>query len=136
MTARQYPPSHQYVVQARCPGDEWAVLDTAIATSPDSYLAYFRGYQWPMRYWEFEGRRYWRTSNRERDGNVTHMLNRCLFEDAEPPRRVDQGAMPITDWQGPPWELNGSEWPAWYVPDAGGVYRYRRELDPKRRRRA
>jgi len=102
VTARQYPPPHQHVVQARCPAAEWALLDAAIATSPDSYLAYFRGYQWPMRYWEFEGRRYWRTSSRGPERGVTHMLNRCLFDDAEPPRRVDQGAAPITDWARPP----------------------------------
>jgi hypothetical protein len=136
VTARQYPPPHQYVVEARCPAPEWAVLDAAIATSADSYLAYFRGYQWPMRYWEFEGRRYWRTSSRDPGRGVTHMLNRCLFEDAEPPRRGDQGAVPIADWQGPAWELNGSPWPDWWLPDAEGVHRYHRDLDPMWRSRA
>jgi hypothetical protein len=67
------------------------ILDIAIAKHPDSYLAYFRGYQRPNRYWDFEGRRYWRTANGGPRG-ITHMLNRCLFSDAEPPRRVDQGA--------------------------------------------
>ena len=61
------------------------------------HLAYFRGYQRPNRYWDFDGRRYWRTSSGG-PGGVTHMLNRCLFSDAEPPRRVDQGAQPWHAW--------------------------------------
>ncbi len=61
---------------------------------PDSFLAYFRGYQRPNRYWEApDGLRYWRTR---------FELNRCTLDSVEPPRRVDQGAKPIRDWVGPP----------------------------------
>lgn len=133
VTATQYPPPHQYVIRERCPAVAWSVLDAAIANHPDSYLAYFRGYQRPNRYWDFDGRRYWRTSNAG-PGGVTHMLNRCLFSDAEPPRRVDQGAQPIPDWEGPPWELNGSPWPDWYVLGDDGKHHYRADLDPKGQR--
>ena len=56
VTAMQYPPSHQYVIVERCPVDAWSILDTAIARHPASYLAYFRGYQRPNRYWDFDGR--------------------------------------------------------------------------------
>ena len=62
VTARQYPPPHQYVILNRCPKIDWEVLNCAISKHPDSYQAYFRGYQKPMRYWEFEGRRYWRSA--------------------------------------------------------------------------
>jgi hypothetical protein len=131
--AKMYPPPHEYVVFGRCPTLPWEVVSCAIAKDPDSYLAYFRGYQRPMRYLDFEGRRYWRTASRGA-GGVTHMLNRCLFDDAEPPRRVDQGAVPIRDWVGPPWELNGSPWPDWYVKGPDGLYRYQADRDPFRRR--
>ena len=129
---RMYPPPHEYVTLRTCPITAWDVLATAIAHHPDSYLAYFRGYQRPMRYLDFQGRRYWRTASRG-TGGLTHMLNRCLFADAEPPRRVDQGARPIP-WEGPPWDVYGSAWPAWYVRGPDGVYRYDPSLDPYRRR--
>lgn len=61
----------------RCPVVPWSV-DTAIAKHPDSYLAYFRGYQHPNRHWDLEGLRYWRTSN-SGPGGVTHVLNPCLI---------------------------------------------------------
>src|SRR4051794_10660406 len=133
VTAVMYPPPHEYVVRGRCPDLAWRVVATAIAHHRESYLAFFRGYQRPMRYWEFEGRRYWRTASGGGRGIVA-MLNRARLEDSEPPRRVDAGAVPIRDWVGPPWDINGSEWPAWYPPDADGVHRYRRDLDPYRHR--
>jgi hypothetical protein len=104
-----YPPPHQYVVLEWCDPDAWDVLDTAIREQPDSFLAFFRGYQRPMRDWEFEGRRYWRTSSTAY-GPLTHMLNRCALDSVEPPRRVDDGAEPMP-WEGPPWMPNGSPWP-------------------------
>jgi hypothetical protein len=50
ITARQYPPPHQYAILERTPHPHWHVLNCAIQKHPDSYLAYFRGYQRPMRY--------------------------------------------------------------------------------------
>jgi hypothetical protein len=132
ITAKMYPPPHQYVVFGRCPVEAWDVLATAIAKHPDSYLAYFRGYRRPMRYLDFAGRRYWRTASGGR-GRVTHMLNRSSFEDAEPPRRVDEGATPAENWSGPPWEPDGTPWPNWWVPGEDGIYRYDARLDPFRR---
>jgi hypothetical protein len=100
---------HQYVVLGRCPVVSWDVLNSMIAQSPDSYLAYFRGYQRPTRYWDNreDGHRYWRTSSRGSWGGVTHMLNRARLDSTEPPRRVDEGARPIRPWIGP-WAPNGS----------------------------
>ena len=123
-------PAHQYVIQGRCPADAWDTLAAMISQHPDGYDAYFRGYPWPMHYWEFEGRRYWRTSARR----TTHMLNRCSFDSVEPPRRVDEGAKPIV-WDGPPWAPNGTPWPPGYVPGPGPVHMrgmtYRKDLDPR-----
>ncbi|MFV2064576.1 MAG: hypothetical protein ACC726_13860, partial [Chloroflexota bacterium] len=122
--------AHQYVILGKCPADAWDVLDAAIRDDPESYDAYFRGYPFPMHYWEFEQRRYWRTSAR---GSV-HMLNRCALDSVEPPRRVDAGAEPI-EWDGPPWAPKGTPWPPGYVPGDGpshmGGMVYRRELDPR-----
>lgn len=135
ITARQYPPPHQYVIFGRCPPLAWDVLACAVAKHPESYLAYFRGYQKPMRYWEFEGYRYWRTASRNPSGKITHMLNRCGFDDVEPPRRVDQGAKPRLDWDGPPWLPERSPWPDWFVKGPDGRYRYCPELDPARQKK-
>jgi hypothetical protein len=132
VTATRYPPPHQYVVLSRCPTGPWDVLWTAIRDNPDSYLAYFRGYRRPNRYFEFEHWRYWRTSSSAFGNGITHMLNRGRFEDAEPPRRVDEGALAI-DWEGPPWDVYGSSWPPEFEVSAGG-YKYRRELDRRQRR--
>jgi len=103
---------------------------TSVHDHRDSYDAYFRGYPFPMHYWEFEACRYWRTSAR---GSV-HMLNRCTLDSVEPPRRVDDGAEPI-EWHGPPWAPDGTPWPPGYVrgpgpPHMGGMV-HRRELDPR-----
>lgn len=73
----------------------WDELDVMIRDSPDSYLAYFRGYQRPNRYWDGpDGLPYWPTR---------FELNRCRPDSVEPLRRVDEGATPILDWDGPPW---------------------------------
>ena len=90
---------HQYAVRRRSPLQAWDALDAMIRDSPDSYLAYFRGYQRPNRYWDGpDGLRYWRTR---------FELNRCTPDSVEPPRRVDEGATPILDWDGPPHAPNG-----------------------------
>ena len=109
---------HQYVILGRCPADAWDVLAAAVRDHPDSYDAYFRGYPWPMRYWEFEGHRYWRTSAK----GPTHMLNRCTLDSVEPPRRVDEGAEAAKTWSGPPWAPDGTPWPPGYVPGPGRAH--------------
>lgn len=123
-------PPHQYVILGKSPEDAWDVLAARVHEDPDSYDAYFRGYLWPMHYWEFEGHRYWRTSGR----GPTHMLNRCTLASVEPPRRVDEGAEPI-DWHGPPWAPDGTPWPPGYVPGPGPAHMrgqvYRAEEDPR-----
>ena len=91
---------HQYAVLFKSPDLAWRVLDAMVRWNPLSYRAYFRGYSTPNRYWEApDGLRYWRTGM---------MLNRCTPESVEPPRRVDQDAKPIRNWEGPPWAPNGS----------------------------
>ena len=90
---------HQYAVLRKSPAWAWYALDVMIRDSPNSYLAYFRGYQRPNRYWDGpDGLRYWRTR---------FELNRCTPDSVEPPRRVDGGAEPILGWDGPPWAPNG-----------------------------
>ena len=118
VTATKYPPPHQYAVLGRTPMEPWDVIATAIKGHPDSYQAYFRGYQRPNRYLDLPDHRYWRTSSRGGGGTVTHMLNRCTYDSAEPPRRVDEGAGPV-EWTGPPWDVYGSPWPAhWHYDES------------------
>lgn len=94
---------HQYAVLRRSPEWAWFALDAMVRSSPESYLAYFRGYQSPNRYWEGpDGLRYWRTR---------FELNRCTLDSVEPPRRVDDGAKPIREWVGPP-----------HAPNRAGLY--------------
>ena len=103
-----YMPPHEYVVLGKCDYADWDMLHFACRKHPASYLAYFRGYQSPMRYWEpGDGYRYWPTSPRG-----VLMLNRCTLDSVEPPRRKDQGARPIKpkDWGAPPWLPQGSGW--------------------------
>ena len=92
---------HQYAVLFKSPDWAWFVLDAMVrAGNPASYRAYFRGYQSANRYWEApDGLRYWRTGI---------MLNRCEPDSVEPLRRVDDGAKPIQNWDGPPFARNGS----------------------------
>ncbi|MBA3688379.1 MAG: hypothetical protein H0W81_06095 [Chloroflexi bacterium] len=119
-------PPHQYVVLGQCDALAANVLMCVIRESPGAFNAYFRGYQYPMRYVEIDGWRYWRTALHR-----THMLNRCTLDSVEPPRRVDQGAGP-KQWEGPPWAPNGSPWPPGYVELDPGRWVYRAELDPRR----
>lgn len=102
---------HDYAVLFRSPEWAWAALEAMVKWSPDSYKAYFRGYPTPNRYWVApDGLRYWRTGK---------MLNRCTFDSVEPLRRVDEGAKPIKDWDGPPWAPNGL---GLYVQKSGGKW--------------
>lgn len=91
---------HDYAVLFRSPESAWFALEAMVRWSPDSYRAYFRGYQTTNRYWDApDGMRYWRTR---------FELNRCKPESVEPLRRRDEGAKPIRDWEGPPWAPDGS----------------------------
>lgn len=91
---------HQYATLDRSPAWAWYALDAMIRQSRYSYLAYFRGYQRPTRYWDGpDGLRYWR---------IRFELNRCTLNSVEPPRRVDEAGTPMTDWDGPPWAPRGS----------------------------
>jgi hypothetical protein len=91
---------HQYAVLRKSPESAWFALDAMIRSSPDSFLAYFRGYEHPNRYWQGpDGLRYWRTR---------FELNRCTLDSVETPRRVDDGAVPIAGWVGPPHAPNGA----------------------------
>ena len=115
---------HQYAVLRQSPDWAWFALEAMIRLSLDSYRAFFRGYQSPNRYWEApDGLRYWRTR---------FELNRCTLDSVEPSRRVDAGATPIADWEGPPWAPNGS---GLYEHDPNGKWRPRFEglnMDPCR----
>lgn len=119
-------PAHQYVVIGPTAQPMADVLACAIRDHPDSFRAYFRGYQKPMRYRELGDRRYWRTSM-----YGTHMLNRCTLDSVEPPRRVADGAKPLP-WDGPPWAPNGSPWPPGYVQDENGRWVYQAAADSRR----
>ena len=80
-----------------------------LASNPDSFRAYFRGYQSANRYWDApDGLRYWRGSKFEIDRGQP---------DGAGLRRVDAGAKRAKDWDGPP-----------YAPDGIGLY----EQDEKR----
>ena len=127
--AVKYPPAHEYVVEARCPDELWAIISVFVRDNAASYLAYFRGYQTPNRYLDFDGRRYWLTSSGG-VGSRVMMMNRTRFSDCEPPARVDQGATPRHNWIGPPWMPDGSPWPSWYRQGPDGKYVYVAELDP------
>lgn len=87
---------HDYAHKLKSDPHAYAVVERMLkASNPDSYRAYFRGYQSPNRYWDApDGRRYWLTMM---------MINRCLPDSVEPLRRVDQGARAIPNWDGPPW---------------------------------
>jgi hypothetical protein len=102
---------HEYAVRFRSPAWAWDRLEAMVRTGPGGYLAYFRGYRRPNRYWEApDGLRYWRTG---------YMLNRCEPDSVEPLRRVDQGAQPAEDWDGPPWAPDGC---GIYEPDGRGKW--------------
>ena len=111
---RQLCPSmpHEYTVRREgSPLGPFDIVDAILRSgNPDTYRAYFRGYQRPNRYWEApDGLRYWPTR---------FMLNRCEPDSVEPLRRIDAGAKPIKDWDGPR-----------FAPDHSGIY----EVDAKGR---
>jgi hypothetical protein len=96
---------HAYVVSP------WSSLDRSafdailamIRHSPDTVLAYWRGYQPPTRYWHGpNGFRYW-TSPGYEAGSI--VLNRT--DDVDDTRPVALGGEPISDWVGCPWEPQG-----------------------------
>ena len=119
-------PPHQYVVFGEADPLAVNVLVCVIRESATAFNAFFRGYQYPMRYVEIDGFRYWRTAL-----HGTHMLNRCTLDSVEPPSRVDQGAKAM-EWKGPRWAPYGSPWPPGYVEVGPGQWVYRSELDPRR----
>jgi hypothetical protein len=91
---------HAYAILQKSPAEAWFVVEAMIRLNPDSYRAYFRGYQSANRYWDApDGLRYWR-------GRFE--IDRCAPDSVEPPRRVNDGAKAIKDWDGPPWAPNGS----------------------------
>jgi hypothetical protein len=108
-----YMPPHEYVRLGKCNYTDWDVLYFACTKHSESYRAYFRGYQSPMRYWEpGNGYRYWHTAP-----HGVSMLNRCTLDSVEPPRRVIKGEKPIKpkDWGAPPWLPKGTGWPPGYL---------------------
>jgi hypothetical protein len=97
---------HAYVVST------WISLDRSsfdailamIRHSPDTVLAYWRGYQRPTRYWHGpNGFRYWTTPGYEAGSIV---LNRT--DDVDDTRPVALGGEPVRDWVGCPWEPQGA----------------------------
>lgn len=110
-------PLHQYVVRGECDAKAYEVLLFAINKHPASYRGYFRGYQYPNRYLELDGYRYWATAI-----GPTQMLNRCKLDSVEPPRRVDEGARPIC-WQ--EWQADAS-----YLPQGSGWSEEYRRKNP------
>jgi hypothetical protein len=111
-------PPHQYCIVAGGLTDEQLaacrLVESAIDNHPESYLAYWRGYQSPQRYLQRDGMRYWHS----RHGRV-RAVNRCRLDSTEPPRRVDEGGKQI-----PPEEW-GSRYPYW--PQGSGYGDWKRE---------
>jgi hypothetical protein len=110
---RQLCPSmpHEYAVMYKSEPVAFGVVETMTSSrNPDSYLAYFRGYERPNRYWDApDGLRYWRTRE----------MNRCDPASVESLRRKDAGAQPATDWDGPRWAPSGG---GLYVSDGKGKW--------------
>jgi hypothetical protein len=92
---------HEYARRSEADPHAYAVLNTMVSKkNPETYSAYFRGYQKPGLYWEApDGLRYWSSG---------HEIDRCVPATVEPLRRVDVGAAAIEDWDGAPWAPNGS----------------------------
>jgi len=109
---RQMPP-HQYVDGHKLRPEEVPVarmLEFVIAYHPESYLAYFRGYQQHNRYLEIgDGWRYWRASF------GTSCPHRQRLDACEPPWRLDEGARPIPpeEWGAEPSWPQGSGYGEW-----------------------
>lgn len=98
-------PPHQYVDCHKLSPDDVPLarmLLFIIAEHPESYRAYFRGYQTPTRYLETgDGWRYWQA------WIGCSSPHRQRIDASELVRRVDQGAKPI-----PPEEW-GAKYPYW-----------------------
>jgi hypothetical protein len=94
---------HEYSIWKQGPEWAWNVLSSMLlAKNPESFRAYFRGYQSANRYWDApDGLRYWR-------GRFE--IDRGQPDDAGL-RRVDAGAKRSNDWAGPP-----------HAPDGIGLY--------------
>jgi hypothetical protein len=101
---------HEYAHQSKADPLAYAVVEHMLkAANPDTYRAYFRGYQSPNRYWDApDGQRYWLTKM---------MINRCWPDSVEPLRLVSEGAKPAPTWDGPPWAPDGI---GIYEPDGKG----------------
>ena len=104
---------HQYVVSSWQDCDPVA-LDAILAMirgSRQTVLAYWRGYQTPNRYWHGpDGFRYWTSAGIFPERGDT-ILNRTDAPDDTRP--VADGAQPIPDWGGCPWEPQGSHVYEW-----------------------
>ena len=94
---------HEYTIWKQGPEWAWNVLSSMLlASNPESFSAYFRGYASPNRYWDApDGLRYWR-------GRFE--IDRGQADDSGL-RRVDAGGRRATVWAGPP-----------FAPDASGLY--------------
>jgi len=118
-------PAHQYVVVQRTVLEDCRILEFIIDHHPETYGAYFRGYQHPTCYLEVDELRYWMSRLNEK-----LFVNRSRLDSCEPPRRVDQGARPIPreEWRAKPWFPQGSGYGEW-KPGSGessSSYRARR----------
>lgn len=97
---------HQYIVSGwrDVEATDLAAILAMIRHSPDTRLAYWRGYQTPNRYWHApDGFRYWTSPAYNRAEFVLNRTNE--MDDTRP---VDQGGQPIKNWRGCPWEPQGS----------------------------
>ncbi len=89
---------HEYAHQSKADRLAYRVVEHMLkAANPDTYRAYFRGYQLPNRYWDApDGQRYWLTKM---------MINRCWPDSVEPLRLVERrcqaGPRPGTVHRGP-----------------------------------
>jgi hypothetical protein len=94
---------HEYTIFGKGPEWAWNVLSAMLgAANPDSFRAYFRGYQSANRYWDApDGLRYWR-------GRFE--IDRGQADDAGL-RRVDAGGSRAEEWAGP-----------LHAPDGIGLY--------------
>lgn len=102
---------HEYAILAKGPEQAWFVLESMIRLSPNSYRAFFRGYQSANRYWEApDGFRYWR-------GRFE--IDRWHASDTSGLRRRDAGAQAKKAWNGPRWAPEDSDY---YVPGPGGKW--------------
>lgn len=107
-------PPHEYVLEDWCDPVVYRRLEFLIRNHGESFDAYFRAYRRPNRYLEVGAWRYWPTATESE-----RFLNRCRLDAVEPPRRVDEGARPISleEW--------GAELPYW--PRGSGYGEWKRE---------